>query len=401
LVLAVLLGAPAAAVEVEPLFRVRLLGGQYFFGAEKGTLNGNLAALAAPALIFNDRWTVLPSASGKYQGTKQVVDLVGAGSIFQEQMDYRFGTKALYRPEGSKWRFKGALSHKLEFLKETRDEVWNQGLFDYQTFGAGLEAEWLYQEPFSVRAAYDFGYTFFPNYSSLESEAALDFQGKSLARELVGDRVLDAYIHLFSFTGSAALGKGWTGDASLGFQFHSFPNQPVVQPTGLLSADKRSDFLTSISARVRRPVEIDFDWRLVGSLGVSFTNALSDQNSYDALRTEFFDDYYDYRELSVHPELRSLFGDERQPVAWSIGFLWKRRIYPNRRVQDPSGSYGALGVSQRDWMLDTTLSYPMAPRWSVLLNLQHGRTSSNQGFEQFYSYNYTATNYLFGVSYDY
>jgi hypothetical protein len=43
----------------------------------------------------------------------------------------------------------------------------------------------------------------------------------------------------------------------------------------------------------------------------------------------------------------------------------------------------------------------MAPHFGLLFNVQYGRATSNQSFQQYYTYNYTATNYLFGFSYDY
>ncbi|MFH1726006.1 MAG: hypothetical protein ABII00_15470 [Elusimicrobiota bacterium] len=402
-VLALAVATPplARAVEVQPLWAARLLGGQYFFEGEKGTLSGNVSVLVAPALIFNDKWTLLPSLSSGYQGTKQVVDLVGAGSLFQERMDHRVGAKLVHSPEGSRWRFKPEVRYKTELLKETRDERWLKGLFDYQSVGAGVEAEYVFRDPFSVRAGYDYSYTFFPNYNSLESSVALDFQGQPLARELVGDSILDAHIHMITLAAGAPLGRRFEGETRLVFQRRSFGKQRVVESSGLLAGETRRDFVTLLDATVRLPAEMTPDWRLLASLTAGVANAVSNQNSFDALRTRFFPSFYNYGEVHAGPRVALAIGDERQPVACSLGARFSYRRYPYRLVQDASGTYQASALHQTAWTVSATLSYPMAPRFSLLFDLQLGRASSNQGFEQFYSYNYSATSYLFGFSYDY
>ena len=105
--------------------------------------------------------------------------------------------------------------------------------------------------------------------------------------------------------------------------------------------------------------------------------------------------------LPSRPGFRLSMGDTRQPVVWSLGLDWTRRRYSNRPVRDASGVYGSDWLKQTSWTLRTSLSYPMAPRLSVLVSLEHGQSSSNQGFERFYNYNYSATNYMMGFSYDY
>jgi hypothetical protein len=119
-----LLAAPLSALEIDPLYKVQVLGGQYFFAGEKSDMTGNASVTAAPALKFDEAISVLPVVQASYQGTKQVQDLVGAGTLFQEQMDYRVSARAVWMPEGSPWRLKPSFGYKYELLKETKDESW-------------------------------------------------------------------------------------------------------------------------------------------------------------------------------------------------------------------------------------------------------------------------------------
>jgi hypothetical protein len=384
---------------VEPVYSLSLLGGQYFFGGERGHLAGNFSAPAAPGMKFNDEWEFFPSVSGSYQGTKQVIDLVGAGTVFQEQMDYRVGLKPVYSPGGGPWRVKPSYGFRTQLLKETKEETWTGGLFDYRRHDFGLEGEFVYQDPFSVRASFDYAMTNFPNYSSLESKAAFDFQGQSLARELVGDKVLDSDALLFGLAASAP----WRAAVfEFGYTFLSqdFPNQHVVDLTGGLTSPLRSDSAHLFSAGVKAPIPLSFPGKMIGSFGLAYTLSSSNQNNYDALRTQFQEGYYDFSEFRLSPGARYMAGNPDRPVTFGLGFDVWLRDYPNRRVQDSAGTYQADTLSQTNWMVSASVSRPIAPRMRLLFDFSYGAASSNMGYESLYKYSYTAMNYLFGVSYD-
>jgi len=401
LALAVSIAGPAAAYDIEPLCRVRLLGGQYFFRGEGASLSGDVSGSFAPAVLVNGNWTLLPSLTSEYQGSKQIVDLVGAGSLFQQRMEHRGALKAVYAPEGSRWRWKPSASFGAEYLKETADERWGKGLFDARRFVAGIEAEYVYREPYSVRAAFDYGFTHFSNYGSLESGAALDFQGQPLARELVGDRVLDAHTNMLSLGLSAPAGSRMSTDWTLILRRRSFPSQPLVDASGGLATDDRQDLSTSLAGSLSLPMELAPRARLTATLSAGFAETVSNQGSYDARSARFLPGFYDFLEFNAGPGLTLSLGDEREPVTVSMAGGYSHRRYPKRPAQDAAGTYGSEMLRQRTWTFSTTMSYPMAQRLRMLLSLRTGRASSNQGFEQFYSYNYGATDYRMGFVWEY
>lgn len=400
LLLAALLAPSASAATVEPVYSLSLLGGQYFFGGERGHLAGNLSALAAPGIQFNDEWEFFPSVRGSYQGTKQVLDLVGAGTVFQEQMDYAVGLKPVYSPGGGRWRVKPSYGFRTQLLKETREENWTSGLFDYRRHDFGLEGEFAYQDPFSVRAYFGYAMTEFPNYSSLESRAAFDFNGQSLARELVGDKVLDTRAFLFTLGGNAPW-RGLVFDFGYTLLRQDFPKQHVVDLSGALTSPLRADTAHLLSAGVKAPVPLgSLPGRMVGSLGLTYARSSSNQNNYDALRTHFQEGYYDYSEFRLSPGARYMVGNPDRPVTFGLGFDVWLRDYPHRQVQDSAGTYQADTLGQTNWMVAASVSRPIAPRVRLMVDVSYGQASSNMGYESLYKYSYTATNYLFGVSYD-
>ncbi len=418
------LAGRAAAVEVSTLYTLQVLGGQYFFKQEKGSLTGNASGMIAPAVKFNEQWSVLPSVSSSYQGTKQVVDLVGSGSMIQEQMDHRVGLRSIYSPEGSDWRFKPNLSFRYQLLKETKGEQWSTSLFDYYKWSGGGEAEYVYHDPFSIRFGVDFFETRFPNYTSLESAAAQQFQGQALARELVGDRILDTR-NVSGYFGLDGPVMEWMiaeGNAAVTYQ--NFYNQAIVDETGNLTTKLRRDVLTTVGGGLRMPHQIGARLRMLASVDTTFAYNTSNQASYDAQRTKYIPFYYNYGEIRGGPTVRLYMGPREKPVTAVISGMWSYRRYPHRPIQDENGSYqvagrdhtgnvasGAFGAGDAvfhspslntlGWVVSSTLNYPMAENFGLIFNLQYGRTYSNQKFEQFYAYNYRVTNYLFGFKYEY
>lgn len=391
------------AVEVSSLYTLRVMGGQYFFKDEKGGLTGNASGLIAPAIKFDERWALLPSLSSSYQGTKQVVDLVGSGSVFQEEMDHRGALRFIITPggEGGRWRLKPGVSFKYELLKETKDEEWSNGLFDYHKLNTGFEGEFIYMDPYALRFGFDYFHTRFPNYTSLESQAAMSVSGLSRSVELVGDKVLDTRNFSLFVGMDGPISDRVVLDGSAVTVLQEFYNQPIVDDAGQLTAKLRQDIFTSVALGVRVPARFSRDMRFLGSLDGSISYNSSDQNSFDAQSVKFMGFYYNYSELKCGPTLRLLIGPEKRPVVVGVNGEWTMRHYPHRPVQDSKGTYLSDPIENHAYMASASLSYPMTEQFSLLFNFQYGEAVSNQRYEEYYPYNYTVKSYLFGFKYEY
>ncbi|MEK7744969.1 MAG: hypothetical protein AAB576_07135 [Elusimicrobiota bacterium] len=372
------------------------MGGGHSFAGQSGSFTGNASLLLAPAMRVNERWSLLPIVASSYQGTKQASELAGAGTLFQEEMDHKGKFLAVYSRPGSPWLIKPSLGYRVQLLKETKDESWTKGLFDNHTLGLGIEVEWARRESFSARFAYDYAYSFFPNHASLESQAPGGY-----AREFAGAGVLDSHSNMGSVSAAWDLGRGAEAETSLRLTQRLFPDQHLVTPAGLLSADTREDFRTSWKGGVRLPLIPTGDWRVSTSLEASAENLASNQGSYDARRVRHLPGFHDYRQLSAAGGLRIFHGEERRPLVFDLSASWSWRRYPHRPVQDPLGAYPGASLRQTTWLLGASLSYPVARRVSLLFDARLLRAESNQDYQALYRYDYSAANYLVGFSYDY
>lgn len=386
---------------MSPIYSVQVLGGQNFYSGQRNSLSGNASGVVAPAMKIDENWSVLPSFNSSYQGTEQVLDIVGAGTLFQHQWDNRLGAKAIYTPDDSPWRFKPSVSGKYEFLQQTKDEQLGKGLYDYETFDAGMDTEYVYHEPFALRFGLDYYQNHFPNYTSLESQAATSFQGQSLARELVGNYVLDTQNVLLTFGGEGPLSERYILQGTGSFLYSKFPNQHIVDAQGDLTSPLRSDIIGSVAVSLKMPAELNSDLRALGAFELAGTYDKSNQNSYDATAGQYIPSYYNYAEVRVGPNVKVLVGPAREATVVGLGVNYWYRRYPDRPLQDANGAYIGGSIHMNNWMVNGSLTYPMAPHFAVVFNAQYGRGTSNEHFEQFYKYNYTTTNYLFGFTYDY
>ena len=395
-----LLSAPARALEWVPIGGITALGGLHAFNGASGNFSGNLDAAFAPALRLRDDWALLPSARGVYEGTRRLTDVLGTATAAQQSAEARLGMRGVYGDPASRWRFKPAFSYDVEFLKETTAESWGQGLFDQRRLTVGGEVELLTDEPHSLRAGADWFTVAYPNYTTLESQAALQFAGQPLARELVGDRALDRQGYQFSLAGDAALGSRLVGEGKAAVVWSQFPQQHIVDEGGQFTPDNRSDVLTDVSFAARMPHDWNADLRVLGALEVGLTANSSNQNGYDASRGQFLPGFYNFVEWRAVPSATLIVGPVRRPVTATLKLGWKRRSYAHRPPQGASGAYGAGALYSTEWSGGLSLSYPMARRLSLIFDLERASASSNQDFQAFYRYSYEATTALAGVRWD-
>src|SRR5580658_1170962 len=146
--------APLRAVEVNPVVNAQLLGGQYFYNGADHSFGAVASLLAAPYMKFNDQWSLVPLYSGNYNGTQQVQDLIGGGTLFQESQDHTASLK-LIRSFEDGWKIKAIGSYSAQFLRETTDENWGDGLYDNRRASGGAETEYSWDKDRFVRLAYD------------------------------------------------------------------------------------------------------------------------------------------------------------------------------------------------------------------------------------------------------
>src|SRR5262245_44263779 len=83
------------AVEMKPVINAQALGGQYFYNGAENAFGTLLSFSGSPFLKLNDHWSLVPLYNGSYQGTKQVQDLIGGGTLFQDSQNHNVSVKGI------------------------------------------------------------------------------------------------------------------------------------------------------------------------------------------------------------------------------------------------------------------------------------------------------------------
>lgn len=382
------------AAETSYVFNARLLGGQYFFQNQESEITGNAGILFAPAVELNDRWSIIPSVNASWRGTKNVQDLVGGGTLFQQTQDHSGNVKAVFKANEA-WQFKSGGGYRLQLLKETKDETWGKGLFDFEKPSLNVEAERTFSKETAVRAGYDFFWIDFRNYNSLESQS-------DLGRENAGSKTLNTLNHAPYLSWRSAFpfrGQSAKYDFTCYYTFRNFTQQKVVLASGDLSAGLRRDKNQIGMVNLTLPFIFTENFKLLQDFKAGASVLSSNQSNYDAGKTRFNDNYYAYKEFNAGTNSSFLLGSK--PWALSGGFAYARRNYDSRPTQNSVGDYGAEKIHSNEYYLNLGATYPVNKNFRVQALGNFGWARSNMKYEQTYRYNYETFTYLMGVVYDY
>lgn len=386
----------AYAADVTPVISARLLGGQYFFKNQESNLSGNAGILAAPAINFNDQWSLVPTLSASWRGTKSVQDLVGGGTLFQQTQDHAVSVKGIYTLN-KRWQFKSGGGYRIQLLKETNDEKWGKGLYDFQKPSGNVESEWTYNKDSSVRIGYDLYWIDFRNFSSLES------QQKDLGRENASAKTLNTFNHSPYLALRFALPflneQKARVESSYFYVFRNFDEQKVVLLSGDLSNNSRKDKNQIVSTNFTFPFVFSDNFKVLLDVKGAMAILDSDQNNYDAAKTQFNPNFYAYREYSCGNNFTFLLGD--RPYILTSGFTYVRRGYNDRPIQDVSGTYGAEKIGINEYYANFGIAYPINKNFRVQALGNFGWSRSNMKYEKTYAYNYETFTYLAGITYEY
>jgi hypothetical protein len=397
--LALLLFAPAlpgyGQVKVTPVADVSVLGGKYYLDSDAAAFSARVDAFFSPVLKFGESSELVPVYAGNYSGTQDIQELAGGGVLTRQRQTHTVSLKYVYTDEFDK--YKPRFSYSKALIKETNDEKWGKGLFDYATLSAGFEAS--QERPRGTfTESYDFYRVGYGNYSTLlsQSQTVIDTATFSELSANAGKNTLDNANHRLAF------GYAWfpaAGDMKAGYDvtYRRYGEQSLVgkpaagQP--FFRSGKRSDLAQNWTYAVSRAFK-----PLYLSLGARLGWLSSNQNSYDSSRTKFIGDYYSYVDMDLSPSMNVAFKDGAQ---FGFSLDWRRLYYLGRLKQDASGNYGSSKVNQTVWLSSLTARYPVCASFFARAAYNYQVSSSNMRYEADYRYNYRASTYLAGLEWEF
>lgn len=399
---AALLAAPASAQEAAAGWKLQgnvdAMAGQYFFNNSAGSVNGFADANAQLLRSLSSDWGFYLDGRATYTGFKQVNELAGGGTLFQQSMDYSVGAKWVKRWDDG-WSLKPRVGARTQLFRETKDERWGKGLYDYWRAEAGVvwehKTRWGDEIPWTWQLSYDLYYTHYPHFQTLTAQFGTEQKAPS-----PGSRILDTVSNQFGWRNEFDLPGFVSASLLYSISFISFTDQKVVQSQGQFLSTNRADTYQSLTAAASKRFN---DWQVLGrvrpvaSLGLTFSDLISNQNDFDAdpSRLKFIGAYYDYWETRLQPGLTTTFLKTQTVVRAAVDFA--ARFYTGRLAQNSDGSYKGGKLRQYSEGVSLDVSQPVWRQLDVKLRAAWSNTSANTAFEQTYQYNYHDYNYFAGV----
>lgn len=386
----------AAGVKVTPVANIDLLGGQYWVSeSAPASFGGNLSVFFSPALNFSPVTALLPIYSGSYSSTKDVQELVGGGTLTRELQSHSLKLKLVRKlPEQAKLKLNAG--YKIEYLKETIDETWGNGLFDYNKMSVGIE----YEKPlemWNLRGGLDYYATKYPNYQSLitksEFETSLDTTTNAELSTQAGTNVLDYNTMAVFIEGAHGFTEDFIGTIRYNLALKDFADQRTVKSSGEFSSALRADVVHYLTAGISLAAP-----RV--RLGISDTVQLydSNQNSFDMANSKYIADYYDFIENTISPSMVFSLGAGETPVKLSLFWEIAHRVYGQRLAQNADAAYKADKITQTINTTGLSFVYPISGGLSAKFAANYRDSSSNMKYEKNYKYNYYTLNYFAGIN---
>ncbi len=401
---AVVLLATAAAAGAQETGPWQLLGsadlalGQYYFNKSGGSLNGYSDLTLQEARSFSSASGFYLTEHSLYTGFKQVDELAGGGQLFQQSLDNSVGLKYIRRFEDG-YSLKPRVGVRQQLFRETSDETWGNGLYDFYRYEAGVS--WEHKTrlglsiPWTYSYSYDLYYTHYPHFRSLSSQF-----GSALSAPNSGNHLLDTLTNQFTYRSDMDFAGFATGWATYSMALASFPEQQLVNADDVYMSSTRSDVYQSLNlGGSKRFADLQSLGRVrpTGSLGVTISNLFSNQNNFDTdpNHLKFEAGYFNYWEYHLTPSVSALFLGNL--MAARISYDLAYRAYSGRLAQNPDGSYTGSPLRQLTHSVAGDVDYPLWKGLAVHARVLWSSSSANTHYDATYTYTYSSFNYFGGL----
>jgi len=357
-------------------------------------LGGNANATLAPTYRLNDKNVIIGLYSGAYAHEKQAFVEDRGSRIASETMTNSL-TPTL-RHEYSDKLTLNVLAFRTQVLsKETTDENWYKGLYDYNDNGGGFNGVYIVNESDDEKRTVSFGLQYYkreyPHFISLYTQAGLgDLEEK--------EKDQNAMLLIAGY--DVIRNSGLSYSLSVSQLAKSYIDKKIELETGERSGDKQkdTDYLVSGSFSYRKEgsVSMDLDW----SVGKTESN----QNLAEGTLPNivFHKNYYGNDSYSMTPGLTySMMLENGKPLTLKASVLISRVTFTERLTRDANGVLTDIKELDNTHMIMVGAYYSVNDNLTTGFLLNHLRANSNNQYETFYRYNYEILNVSAGIQYHY
>lgn len=366
---------------------VSIIAGKKYFDGDSSSLDFNANIFFSPVITIDEENIIYPIYRGYFSGVQDLKELPGGDILVRKRMGHNLSFKYVRSKDFN--HIKPRFSYSLDFVNETKDEKWGEGLFDYKTISFGIEFEQERPDATYVESV-DFYEVKYPNYSSLISNysSVIDTMTYTELSKNAGKDVLNSRNIRVAFN-YTIFPKNISVTYLLALTYRNFYDQSIVNKYGGFDSGKRNDMLSELGFSLFKA-----DKKIEAGLRLNLSWLNSNQNSYDASRTKYIENYYSYLSGSITPHFKLNFKN-----GGSIGysFSYERINYIDRLVQDVNGNYISSRIYQNFYFSNLYFNYPIIKGVMLRIDYSYQNVESNMKYKAGYRYDYSSAYLMSGV----
>lgn len=380
-----------AGLQVIPIFTGQASVGSSYIDKDSSP-GANLNFDMSPVLKFSDRTSLLPRIGINYNGVMTATYISDYGNLHQQILDSMANLKLVHELLRNSLKLRIEAGYKKEYARETRDEDWGSGLYDYDNvfFSGGIEKN---IKSNTIGIGYRVSDFKFPNYTTLSSQ-----EGK----ELMGVNTFDNNLNRIFLNSTFSIMRTRYRRCYLNFDADfdtvKYSDQKIANSDGGYNSDKRSDNVISAAPTI---VYTTYDFERDNTVGlkIAYAGKSSNQNNYDVDNLKFISHFFDYAQTGIEPFFIVKFHPKE--IRLKVGYAIDTKNYTDRLPQDENGDYTAEKTYTRKSTLNMGLVYPFSKKWELSFLFLTSNNSSNMKYEKYYKYNFNSASLFFGLSYEY
>ena len=292
-----------------------------------------------------------------------------------------------------KYSLKTQIDYMQEYVRTGANEVWGQGIYDFQRTGAGVFLNRQFGPELSGEVSLQFHTLLFPNYSDLLAE----YQSGSNADSSTGKQNQNVY----QLGASAKYGPN---SASIGIMLMDYTKQKIitqtVQPDGTYySGELQKDTLLTLNASREQKIWGD---RILVVPSFIYKYKVSNQNYQDfatptsTVPVQFVGDFYNYTEIDLSLPCTLFLSKKWEYFA---SFEWDLKSYTSRPPRDVNDVFISGKQANNITIWDTGFTYKPNDVTRTTFFYQYQGESSNMKFEKYLPYNYDG--HTIGINFNY
>ncbi len=385
----------AAPRRIIQMGNIQVLGGYSDINTGSPLWGYNVSGFYSPAVRLNEKNYLIPLYNGAYKRMRQYVTQEEGGRLYNNWQIHN-GSIALRSKLSDTWSSRLTALATWNFVKETRDESFGKGLYDYEDYGGS--ADFRHISPIDEKrenmqtVGFQYFHRDYPHYQSLISLAAQTAVEKK-------EKDFDGVKFSGGFEAKNTQGLNWEAKPSLLLKY--FIDKRLIDEGGVLDMDKkRRDYVVTVELNGMYPVKRDA-WEIAidNSLDYNYSNL----GYYDSTNNDVYTkNYYTYLSLFTYPYLTYYYplGKDKR-VSLRCGYSFLLRDYSDRKAQESGGVYTNNDQRDKEHAFHINCSFPLTKKISWITSYDYTWARSNQKYEKYYTYSYDVYQVQSGFSVDF